>query len=125
MKNLITFAIIFVMTLTTTCHSFANGDTAHKKSRNSKSNTNSESSSFFKSYIKTENGSGKYAVKVVRQSMKPVLITVLDKHNNVVFTETIDVDYNFERVYDISSLESEAKSIVVYSGKNYVEHKIN
>ncbi len=79
---------------------------------------------FFKAYIKAENGTNKYNVKVVRNEMNPVHITILDKSENVIFTEEIDVDYNFEKVYDLKQHAKNAQNILVYSGANSVNFSI-
>ncbi|MDQ3394065.1 MAG: hypothetical protein M3512_08140 [Bacteroidota bacterium] len=97
---------------------------ANKKRYTTTINHDKEPAQFFKSYLKSENGSKKYALKVVRQSMEPVMVTILDKNDKVLFSETIDVDYNFERIYDLSPKKSDAKSIVLNSGRNSVVHSI-
>lgn len=80
--------------------------------------------SFFKAHIKAEEGNKKLNVRVVRHDMKPVTITIEDKNNRVIFTESINVDFNFERTYDLKHYSSTAKYVTVNSGMNSVNYVV-
>lgn len=80
--------------------------------------------SFFKANFNAEEGNKKINVRVVRHDMKPVTITIQDKNNQVIFTESISVDFNFERTYNLKHYSSRAKYITVNSGLNSVNHVV-
>lgn len=79
---------------------------------------------FFKAHIKSEEGNTKFNVRVIRQDMKPVVVTIQDNNNHVIFTESIDVDYNFEKNYNMKQFSSRAKYITVSSGINTVNYVV-
>jgi len=87
-------------------------------------NHEKEPASFFKAFIKPEDGKLKFSVKVVRHEMRPVLITIIDKNNREIFSENIDVDYNFERKYDLKDQALHAKTITVLSDGNMTTYNI-
>lgn len=78
-------------------------------------------SGYFKAFIKPEGE--KYKVKVVRQTMHPVMISILDKNHHVLYSEKIDVDYNFEKVYDLKKTRN-AKYISVVSQDKTIDYII-
>lgn len=83
-----------------------------------------EAAPFFNASIEKEEGN-KFRIKVVRHSKNPVMVTFYDKNNQVIYTETIDVDYNFERLYKLSRPSLKANSITVHSGSQSKTYIVN
>lgn len=83
-----------------------------------------EAAPFFNAFIEKEEGN-KFRIKVVRHSKNPVIVTFYNKNNQIIYTETIDVDYNFERLYKLSLPSLKANSITVHSGSQSKTYIVN
>ena len=65
--------------------------------------------------VATLDTKGKYELHVRNKVMKPVIVTIYDSSDNLIYEDRIDVDHNFSRVYDFSRHFAKAASFVVYS----------
>ena len=65
--------------------------------------------------VATLDTKGKYELHVQNKVMKPVIVSIYDTSDNLIYEDRIDVDHNFSRVYDFTRNFAKAASFVVYS----------
>ncbi|CAN5207739.1 hypothetical protein BH23BAC1_BH23BAC1_08170 [soil metagenome] len=71
-----------------------------------------------------ENGS-KYNLQVIHNSKNPVWVNIYNSDYKVIYSDKIDVDQNFSRVYDLRKYYGKARSIEVYTDGKSVTHSLN
>lgn len=74
--------------------------------------------------VATLDTKGKYELQVRNKVMKPVIVTIYDSSDNLIYEDRIDVDHNFSRVYDFSRHFAKAASFVVYSDEAVIRQVI-
>jgi len=75
--------------------------------------------------VSTLDTKGKYELQVRNKVMKPVIVTIYDSSDNLIYEDQIDVDHSFSRVYDFSRNFAKAASFVVYSDGAAIRQNIH
>ncbi|CAN5348846.1 hypothetical protein BH23BAC1_BH23BAC1_08480 [soil metagenome] len=56
---------------------------------------------------------GKYNLNVLRDNGNPVYINIFDEKNNIIYRDTIEIEANFSRIYDLSKISAREFSFEV------------
>jgi len=68
---------------------------------------------------------GKYRLDVSRDIHKPVFVKIYDDQEKIIYQDVIDVDADFRRVYDLSTVTAKAVSFEVSCGGTKSLHRLN